>query len=389
MSQVALINVGKTYENGVHAVRDLDLQIADGEFMVLVGPSGSGKSTVLRLIAGLEETSTGEIRIGDRVVNHLHPKNRNIAMVFQDYALYPHMSVADNIGFSLGLRRVPKAEISRRVEDVAKLLEIGELLDRRPHALSGGQQQRVALGRAIVREPAAFLFDEPLSNLDATLRMTTRSEIKALQARLKTTMVYVTHDQEEAMTLGDRVAVMFEGRLQQVGAPLHLYGSPENRFVASFIGSPPMNFLEGRIERADDQLVFMEGLVDPAHDGDGLALPKRWHAVVEPFVGRQVLLGLRPQAFSELDRVGGGRGDCTLAVHVDRIETLGAMMDVFCSTRRGAQVVARLPAREGFPATGNVTLRLDMERVHPFESGAFGRNLLLPEESLSAQRPGS
>ena len=191
------------------------------------------------------------------------------------------------------------------------------------------------------------------------------------------------------MTLGDRVAVMFEGRLQQVGAPLHLYGTPENRFVASFIGSPPMNFLEGRIERADDQLVFMEGLVDPAHGGDHLALPKRWHAVVEPFVGRQILLGLRPQAFSEFDRVGGGHGDCTLAVRVDRIETLGAMMDVFCSTRRGGQVVARLPARVGFPASGNVTLRLDMEKVHPFEPGAFGRNLLVPEESPSARRPGS
>ncbi|MHC4107875.1 MAG: ABC transporter ATP-binding protein [Planctomycetota bacterium] len=379
MSEVALNNVSKTYESGVHAVRGFDLDIADGEFMVLVGPSGSGKSTVLRMIAGLEEITAGEVRIGDRVANLLHPKDRDVAMVFQDYALYPHMSVAENIGFSLGLRRVRKEEISRRVGHVAELLGLGELLDRKPRALSGGQQQRVALGRAIVREPAVFLFDEPLSNLDARLRITTRSEIKALQRRLKATVIYVTHDQEEAMTLGDRVAVIVEGRLQQVGTPLQLYRNPENRFVASFIGSPPMSFLDGRIERSNSRPVFVEGLADTADPADHLAVPEPWHAGVEPFVGRHVVLGLRPQALSERGEGPAGRGECTLSVGVEHVETLGPTMDVFCSTRRGGRVVARLAAREDFPASGIVTLRLDMEQVHPFAPGAFGRNLLLPE----------
>ncbi|MHC4274793.1 MAG: ABC transporter ATP-binding protein [Planctomycetota bacterium] len=375
MSPVVLSNVSKTYDNVVPAVDGLDLEATDGELLVLVGPSGSGKSTVLRLIAGLEELTAGEIRIGDRVVNDLHPKDRDVAMVFQDYALYPHMSVARNMGFSLELRRASKDEVSGRVQRVAAMLGLEALLDRRPHALSGGQQQRVALGRALVREPTVFLFDEPLSNLDARLRVTTRAEIRTLQRQAGATMIYVTHDQEEAMTLGDRVAVMCDGRLQQVDTPLDLYRVPANRFVASFIGSPPMNFLDGRIVSAAGDLVFVEG-----HDGteEGrarLALPPAWRKDLEPAVGRDLVLGLRPQAFSEIDP-SAAEPAAALEVEIGHVEALGEAIDVICATGRESRLVARLPAREDFPASGRVTLRVDMPRAHLFEPGEFGRSLL-------------
>ena len=371
MARVELQGVGKIYDNGVNAVRELDLRIEDGELMVLVGPSGSGKSTVLRLIAGLEEITAGKVTIGDRVVNDLHPKDRDVAMVFQDYALYPHMTVRQNIGFALGLRKMPRADVDRRVREVADLLGVRELLDRRPHALSGGQQQRVALGRAIVRDPAAFLFDEPLSNLDATLRITTRGEIKSLQRRLKATMIYVTHDQEEAMTLGDRVAVICEGRLQQVDAPLHLYRRPANRFVASFIGSPPMNFMDGTIETRDDGHIFVEW--GAASDrGAVVALPSRWKETLQPLVGREAVLGARPQAFSEPKGAATGK----IEVRIDHIETLGDTMDVIGTTAGGARLVARLPAREQVSTSGPLALRLDTARAHLFEPGPFGDRLL-------------
>lgn len=247
MASVHLNNVNKIYPGGFHAVRDVDIEIADGEFVVLVGPSGCGKSTTLRMIAGLEEISGGDISIGDRRVNDVPPGDRNIAMVFQSYALYPHMTVRQNMAFGLKMRRTPKAEIAQRVDDAAKLLSIEALLDRRPRELSGGQRQRVAVGRAIVRDPAVFLFDEPLSNLDAKLRGQMRTELAALHNRLGATMVYVTHDQVEAMTLGDRLVLMNEGVVQQVGPPLEVYHNPANRFVATFIGSPAMNLLEGTI----------------------------------------------------------------------------------------------------------------------------------------------
>src|SRR5262245_31183385 len=243
MSTVTFENVNKIYGD-FHAVKDLNLEIGDGEFMVLVGPSGCGKTTSLRMIAGLEEISSGSLRIGDRVVNDVPPKDRHIAMVFQSYPLYPHMSVRDNLAFGLKLRKVPKAEIERRVNEAAATIQLEKLLDRKPKELSGGQRQRVALGRAIVREPSVFLMDEPLSNLDAKLRVQTRAEIARLHQRLKTTVVYVTHDQVEAMTMGQRIAVMSEGLLQQVGTPQDLYDNPKNRFVAGFIGSPAMNFVE-------------------------------------------------------------------------------------------------------------------------------------------------
>jgi multiple sugar transport system ATP-binding protein len=248
MANVLLKHLDKTYANGFHAVRDVNLEIADGEFMVLVGPSGCGKSTTLRMVAGLEEATGGDIYIGDRLVNEVAPGERDIAMVFQNYALYPHMSVRQNMAFGLKMRRTPKAEIQKRVNEAAAILSIESLLDRRPRELSGGQRQRVALGRAIVREPKVFLFDEPLSNLDAKLRVQMRAEIARLHLRLKTTIIYVTHDQVEAMTLGDRIVLMDRGVIQQVDTPMSIYQRPANQFVASFIGSPAMNFIPGSIE---------------------------------------------------------------------------------------------------------------------------------------------
>jgi multiple sugar transport system ATP-binding protein len=256
MAGVSLVNVKKTYPGGVTAVHESSLETADQEFMVLVGPSGCGKTTTLRMIAGLEEVTSGTVSIGGRVVNDVLPKDRDIAMVFQNYAIYPHMTVYDNMAFGLRQRKTPKAEIDRRVRETAELLHIEGLLGRRPKALSGGQRQRVALGRAIVREPKVFLFDEPLSNLDAKMRMEMRKELKLLHQRLKTTMIYVTHDQVEAMTLGDRVCVMNTGRIEQVGSPLEVYDRPATRFVAGFIGTPPMNFLPGRLRRANGRPVF-------------------------------------------------------------------------------------------------------------------------------------
>src|SRR5215218_1816520 len=259
MARVELEKVSKIYPGGIRAVNAIDLQIKDQEFIVLVGPSGCGKSTTLRMVAGLEEISEGEIKIGERVVNNVPPKNRDIAMVFQNYALYPHMTVYRNMAFGLKLRKMPKPQIHQRVMEAAKILDIEHLLERKPKALSGGQRQRVAVGRAIVREPAAFLFDEPLSNLDAKLRVTTRAELKRLHQRLKTTTIYVTHDQEEAMTLGDRIVVMKDGKIQQAEAPLVTYNHPANRFVAGFIGMPPMNFFDGVIKSIDGRLTFEEG----------------------------------------------------------------------------------------------------------------------------------
>src|SRR5829696_5867374 len=264
MAQVTLENVTKVFPGGVKAVDALDLAVADREFVVLVGPSGCGKSTTLRMIAGLEEATSGTIRIGERVVNDVPPKDRDIAMVFQNYALYPHMTVYKNMAFALKLRKVPKPQIQQRVLEAARMLEIEHLLERKPRELSGGQRQRVAVGRAIVREPAAFLFDEPLSNLDAKLRVTTRAELKRLHQRLKTTTVHVTHDQEEAMTLGDRIFVMKEGKIQQADTPLRTYNYPINRFVAGFIGMPPMNFFDGRLLQGDGKLMFEEGALKNA-----------------------------------------------------------------------------------------------------------------------------
>ncbi|MEL7239845.1 MAG: sn-glycerol-3-phosphate ABC transporter ATP-binding protein UgpC, partial [Planctomycetota bacterium] len=348
MARVTLTNVTKIYPGDVKAVDEISLGIADEEFIVLVGPSGCGKSTTLRMVAGLEEISGGTIAIGDRVVNNVPPKDRDIAMVFQNYALYPHMTVYKNMAFGLKLRKMPKTEIDKRVRDAAQILGITEYLDRKPKALSGGQRQRVAVGRAIVRDPACFLFDEPLSNLDAKLRVTTRAEIKRLHQRLKTTTIYVTHDQEEAMTLGDRIVVMKDGHIMQADTPLETYQRPTNRFVAGFIGMPPMNFFHGEMTDEGGQLVFKEGKLhverevggndpkdgpvlkegklQPAADGFKVVLPDDLASRVRGHVGKHVVLGVRPEHFEISE---GGASDSALAVNCNVVEPLGNDMDVY------------------------------------------------------------
>ena len=318
MARIVFQRVAKVYPDGTAAVSDFDLDVADGEFMVLVGPSGCGKTTALRMVAGLEEISSGEILIGDRVINDVPAKDRDIAMVFQSYALYPHMSVYDNMAFGLKLRHVSKEEIDRRVKRAAGILSIEEYLNRKPRALSGGQRQRVAMGRAIVRQPKAFLMDEPLSNLDAKLRVQMRAEISALQRELAVTTLYVTHDQVEAMTMGDRVAVMRKGQLQQVGTPQELYDEPVNLFVAGFIGSPAMNLVTARLEREDGQVVARFGDNHlPLHPE---MLARR--AAAEGYVGREVVLGIRPEDLE--DATIARDGSSTIAGHVRLTEALGS-----------------------------------------------------------------
>ncbi|MGZ4349155.1 MAG: ABC transporter ATP-binding protein [Solirubrobacteraceae bacterium] len=315
MAEIQIRDVSKRYRDGTVAVHDLSLDIADGQFTVLVGPSGCGKTTLLRMIAGLEEITTGTIRIGDRVVNDLTPKDRDIAMVFQNYALYPHMTVARNMGFALRRAKVPAEEIRRKVESAADLLGISDQLERKPGNLSGGQRQRVAMGRAIVRDPQAFLMDEPLSNLDAKLRIQMRAEIVRLQRRLHTTTVYVTHDQTEAMTLGDRLAVMRDGLLQQVGTPAELYERPQNLFVAGFIGAPAMNFVMGEI--ADGSLNSPLGTIQLSQLGDASGVTH---------TGR-VVVGVRPESFEDASLAGERPGLVAVTATVDVLESTGS--DVF------------------------------------------------------------
>ena len=318
MASVIFDSVSKVYGDGTLAVDRLDLEVADGEFVVLVGPSGCGKTTALRMVAGLEEISGGLVRIGDRTVNDLSPKDRDIAMVFQNYALYPHLTVRGNVAFPLKIKKLPKAEIDARVAEAARILDLEPYLNRKPRALSGGQRQRVAMGRAIVRQPAVFLMDEPLSNLDAKLRVQMRADIKKIQRDLSVTTVYVTHDQIEAMTMGDRVAVMRKAELQQVAPPQELYDHPVNMFVAGFIGSPAMNMLEARIDRRDGQLVVVFGSTTIALDDAKLAK----HAALTSFVGRDVVLGIRPEDLEDAALSDGDRP--RLVAHVTLREALGA-----------------------------------------------------------------
>ncbi|HMB96409.1 MAG TPA: ATP-binding cassette domain-containing protein, partial [Tepidisphaeraceae bacterium] len=384
------------------------------EFIVLVGPSGCGKSTTLRMVAGLEEITAGTIRIGDRVVNDVPPKDRDIAMVFQNYALYPHMTVYKNMAFGLKLRGMPKAQINQRVMEAAKILDIEHLLERKPKALSGGQRQRVAVGRAIVREPAAFLFDEPLSNLDAKLRVTTRAELKRLHQKLKTTTIYVTHDQEEAMTLGDRIVVMKDGIIQQGDTPLKTYNFPNNRFVAGFIGMPPMNFFDGIIKMTDGKLTFEEGALRNARaeglsisgNGNGnavlrsdepvvlvgeltvpgngfrLSVPKHLRDRLSGMVGKHVVLGIRPEHI-HLRPVEDGECE-TLKVQLNVIEPLGNDMDIYLSTALQPHVVARIEAQAGLVINSQINVCVDLAKVHFFEPGATGMNLSLANEPAHA-----
>jgi multiple sugar transport system ATP-binding protein len=312
--------VSKIYPDGTRAVNDFNLGIEDGEFMVLVGPSGCGKTTALRMVAGLEDISEGQLKIGERVVNHVPPRDRDIAMVFQSYALYPHLTVYDNIAFGLKLKKMPKAEIDKRVQNAAQVLGLEGFLDKKPRALSGGQRQRVAMGRAIVREPAAFLMDEPLSNLDAKLRVQMRAEIAKLQGDLGTTTVYVTHDQVEAMTMGDRVAVMRKGELQQVAEPQELYDRPVNLFVGGFIGSPAMNLVEATLERANGGLAAVAGSQRIALGDETLSA----RPALKQFEGRPVILGIRPEDLEDAELAAEAAADRTLAGEVQLTEALGS-----------------------------------------------------------------
>src|SRR5215218_1634617 len=324
MAEIAYDSVSKVYDDGTQAVYDLDLAIEDGELMVVVGPSGCGKTTALRMLAGLEEISGGEIRIGDRVVNDLTPKDRDVAMVFQNYALYPHMTVEQNLAFGLKLRKLPKDEVKQRVRQAAETLELEEFLKRKPRALSGGQRQRVAMGRAIVRQPAAFLMDEPLSNLDAKLRVQMRAEIARLQQDLGTTTIYVTHDQVEAMTMGDRVAVMRKGELQQVAAPQELYDHPVNLFVGGFIGSPAMNVLEARLEQSDGSLAVALG--DQQVKLDDATLNER--PALREYAGREIVLGIRPENLEDAAIEEGDTSNRTIRGEVILREALGSELMV-------------------------------------------------------------
>jgi multiple sugar transport system ATP-binding protein len=356
MADVSLRKILKKYDE-VEAVRGIDLEIADQEFVVLVGPSGCGKSTTLRMIAGLEDITGGEIMIGGDVVNDVPPKDRDIAMVFQNYALYPHMTVSENMSFGLRLKRFPKADIKKRVDEAARILDISELLDRKPKALSGGQRQRVAMGRAIVRNPKVFLFDEPLSNLDAKLRVQMRTEIKKVHQKVRTTTVYVTHDQVEAMTLADRVVVMNQGLIEQVGPPNELYHSPKTRFVAGFIGSPAMNFLPARVEnngsglaiRLTDQLTF--------------PVPDARRGRYEPFAGKGgVLLGLRPEHITEV-RPHLEPGQVPFDAGLEVTEPMGMETLVYFHVN-GTQVCGRVNPNAGAKDGAALRLAADLNNMH-------------------------
>ncbi|MEX2659229.1 MAG: sn-glycerol-3-phosphate ABC transporter ATP-binding protein UgpC [Acidimicrobiales bacterium] len=382
MADVKLEDVNKVYENGFHAVHDLNLDIADGEFIVLVGPSGCGKSTALRMVAGLESISDGKLIIGDRVVNDVHPKDRDIAFVFQNYALYPHMTVRQNIGFALKLRKTPKSEIDSRVEEAARLLELTEWLDRKPGQLSGGQRQRVAMGRAIVRRPQVFLMDEPLSNLDAKLRVQMRAEVNKLQHDLGVTTLYVTHDQIEAMTMGDRVAVMSKGYLQQVDTPQHLYDHPDNLFVATFIGSPQMNLVLGTLDLGDADPHVVIG----AHRFSLTPAVLAERPKLRDHDGGDVVIGIRPESLEDA-ATSDGRFPSTIDVTVELREGLGSEVvaharldarepqvetaqkdpDAAISGGEGVEIVARLDPRTTVKVGERATLTVDVERLHFFD----------------------
>ena len=356
MAEVILKNICKVYDGGVKAVNDVNIDIHDQEFVVLVGPSGCGKSTTLRMIAGLEDISSGELTIDGKVVNDVPPKDRDIAMVFQNYALYPHMTVYDNMAFGLKIRKFPKQEIDDRVREAAKILDIEELLDRKPKALSGGQRQRVAVGRAIVRKPKVFLFDEPLSNLDAKLRVQMRAEISGLHHRLQATMIYVTHDQVEALTMADKIVVMKLGVIQQIGGPLELYNNPDNKFVAGFIGSPPMNFMV-----CD---VMKEGSDIYVHEGDfRLKVTDEQAKILEPYVGKQVTFGIRPEDVEyEHKSVDGETIDGTVSV----VEPLGSETHVFVATAKN-QSTGKIEPNVVIKVGEAVSLRPNMEKAKFFD----------------------
>jgi len=371
MAEVILKHVDKVYEGNLKVVDDFNLHIQDGEFIVLVGPSGCGKSTTLRMIAGLEEITSGTVQIGGRVVNDVSPKDRDIAMVFQSYALYPHMTVFENMAFALKLRKLQKAEIEKKVRRAADILGIVPLLGRKPKALSGGQRQRVAVGRAIVRDPQCFLFDEPLSNLDAKLRVEMRAEIRELHDNLHSTTVYVTHDQEEAMTLGDRVVVMKDGIAQQIGSAADIYHNPANRFVAGFLGSPSMNFLEGRLVKEGDRMYFDEG-------SGKLAVPAETAQRLDSHVGREVVLGVRPELLSYAQHARSEANGNSLQMMVRQVQMLGDCLHVYLATDKHKSVVASVDGYAQIRAKESVPIYFDMTRALFFAADAAGARLSGP-----------
>jgi multiple sugar transport system ATP-binding protein len=356
MATVELKDITKVYEGDVLAVSKANITVQDKEFVVLVGPSGCGKTTTLRMIAGLEDITEGELFIDNKLVNDVPPKDRDIAMVFQNYALYPHMTVYDNMAFGLKIRKYPKEEIKQRVDEAAKILDIEELLERKPKALSGGQRQRVAVGRAIVRKPKVFLFDEPLSNLDAKLRVQMRAEISSLHSRLQATMVYVTHDQIEAMTMGDKIVVMKDGLIQQIGNPMHLYNYPINRFVAGFIGSPPMNFMQVKILEENGKLIADEGLFK-------IEVKGRYIDIVKPFVGKELIFGVRPEDLKYTEKP---QELATIQATVEVVEPLGAETDIYVSTDHHTFTAKLEPTV--MPNVGDTAYLIpNFERVHFFD----------------------
>ena len=361
MASLSLQHINKTYPNGFEAVKDFNLEIADKEFIIFVGPSGCGKSTTLRMIAGLEESSGGTLKIGDKVVNDVEPKDRDIAMVFQNYALYPHMTVYDNMAFGLKLRKVPKDQIDKMVKEAAKILDLEKLLDRKPKALSGGQRQRVAMGRAIVRDPKVFLMDEPLSNLDAKLRVQMRIEISKLHQRLGATIIYVTHDQTEAMTLGTRIVVMKDGVVQQVDTPQHLYEQPGNLFVAGFMGSPQMNFLDAQIAEKGGDLIAKVGEYD-------IVIPAAKAKVLKDggYVGKTVVLGIRPEDIHDSQMFIEASPSVPMTSTVKVYELLGAEVFLYFDVN-GTQVTARVDPRTNSKTGDTIKFAFDMEKSHFFD----------------------
>ena len=361
MASLSLRHIYKKYPGGVTAVSDFNLEVKDKEFLVLVGPSGCGKTTTLRMIAGLEEITEGELFIGDRLVNDVAPKDRKIAMVFQNYALYPHMSVFENMAFGLKLSKTPKEEIKRRVEEAARSLDITHLLDRKPKALSGGQKQRVALGRAIVRNPQVFLLDEPLSNLDAKLRAAMRTELTRIHNRVGTTFVYVTHDQVEAMTMATRIVVMKDGLIQQVDTPQNLYDSPCNQFVAGFIGTPQMNFMEGKLEKKGEDTYF-------TFEGTSVKLPaeKANDPALKDYIGKEVVGGLRPECIHDDAANLALYSDAVVETDVDVTELMGAEIYLYLSSEE-QNLTARVSSRSTARAGDSIKVAFDVARLHIFD----------------------
>jgi len=359
MAQVSLSSVSKIYSNGIKVVNSVSLGVENKEFMVLVGPSGCGKSTTLRMIAGLEEITAGDIYIGNKKINDVPAKDRDIAMVFQSYALYPHMTVFENMSFGLRLRHYPKPEIVQRVNEAADILGIKPLLGRKPRELSGGERQRVAVGRAIVRKPMVFLFDEPLSNLDAKMRVQMRTEIHKLHIRLQTTIIYVTHDQIEAMTMGDRIAVMKDGVLQQVADPITIYDHPANKFVAGFIGSPPMNFMRGRIIKKDGRIYFDEGKLQ-------VKLVEHMHEAMMPYRDRDVIFGIRSEDIYDKLFVSDAPPENIVRVNCEVVEPMGSEVYLYLNTGRHT-FIARVGAHDRPKVNQDIDMVFDMSKVHFFD----------------------